>query len=157
GRGGEGAGARGLEPGGACQAHEDDAERGGAAGKRARPALDPHARAVRQGDRAQAEDQLRCESGGSRSPDGARRHPGCVRCSVRATLAPVRAGGSARRLTEKLRRPALRALMFRGEGKTKYGPPPGPEKQATGAMTFVCCLMEFPLQLIFTATRDSEQ
>ena len=51
--------ALGLEPGGTGQAHEDDAEHDRAAGKRARPALDAHARAVRQGDWAPAEDQFR--------------------------------------------------------------------------------------------------
>ena len=50
---------RGPEPGRAGAAHEDDAEHDRAARKRPRQALDAHARPLRQGDRASAEDQLR--------------------------------------------------------------------------------------------------
>src|SRR2546421_7361418 len=50
---------RGAQPGRARQAHEDDAEHDCAAGKRTRPALYAHARALREGDRPSAQDQLR--------------------------------------------------------------------------------------------------
>ena len=55
--------ALGLEPGRTRQAHEDHAEHDRAARKRPRPALDAHARAICQGDRAPAEDQLRPGAG----------------------------------------------------------------------------------------------
>jgi len=51
--------ALGLEPSRTCQAHEDDAEHDRTARKRPRAALDPHARPLRQGDGAPAEDRIR--------------------------------------------------------------------------------------------------
>ena len=58
-RGRQSAYARGPESGAIGQAHENDAEHDRAAGERARPALDANAGALRQGDGASAEDQLR--------------------------------------------------------------------------------------------------